>query len=101
MTHLELLQIAHRIDLTLLRISQMLDLSEESRKETCHMAVDPKVAALIAKFDAATNSIAARIQKLIDGGGLNAESEAALTAEVDKLTALGKDPEAPIPPDAA
>lgn len=61
------------------------------------MPVDPKVAALITQFDAATNAIAARIQKLIDAGGLNAESEAALQAEVTKLTALGADPEAPVP----
>lgn len=61
------------------------------------MPVDPKVAALITQFDAATNAIAARIQKLIDAGGLNAESEAALQAEVTKLTALGADPEVPVP----
>ena len=61
--------------------------------------VDPKVAALIVKFDDATNLIAARIQKLIDNGGLSPESEAALQAEVAKLEALGADQNNPIPPD--
>lgn len=59
--------------------------------------VDPKVAALVTEFDSATNAIAARIQKLIDAGGLNAESQAALQSEVDKLTALGSDPSDPVP----
>lgn len=59
--------------------------------------VDPKVAALIAEFDTATNAIAARIQRLIDAGGLSPESQAALEGEVAKLTALGSDPEAPVP----
>lgn len=61
--------------------------------------VDPKIAALIVKFDDATNVIAARIQKLIDSGGLSPESEAALVAEVAKLEALGQDPNNPVPPD--
>lgn len=61
--------------------------------------VDPKVAALIVKFDDATNLIAARIQKLIDAGGLSPESEAALQNEVAKLEALGQDPNNPVPPE--
>ena len=59
--------------------------------------VDPKVAALIVQFDEATNLIAVRIQKLIDAGGLSTDSEAALTAEVAKLQALGADPSNPVP----
>lgn len=61
------------------------------------MAVSPAVAALIAKFDAATDAIAARIQRLIDAGTLSAEDQAALQGEVDKLTTLGKDPDNPVP----
>lgn len=61
------------------------------------MAVDPKVAALITEFDTATDAIAARIQRLINAGGLNADSQAALQAEVDKLNALGQDPQNPVP----
>jgi len=61
--------------------------------------VDPKVAALITEFDQATDKIASRIQKQIDTGGLNAESQAALQAEVDKLNALGQDPANPVPAD--
>ncbi len=63
--------------------------------------IDPKVAELITKFDAATDKIAARIQKLIDAGGLSAESTAALQGEVDKLNLLGQDAADPIPTAAA
>lgn len=60
--------------------------------------------ALIKKFDDATNLIAARIQKLIDLASANgsvseAELRAALQPELDKLDALGKDPNVPVPPD--
>lgn len=48
------------------------------------------------EIDNATNLIAARIQKLIDAGQMSAADEAALQAVVDKLTALGKDPNAPV-----
>ena len=55
-----------------------------------------------AKIDAATNLIAARIQKLIDQvteGTVTPEQVAeALQPEVDKLEAMGKDPENPVPP---
>lgn len=63
--------------------------------------VDPKVAALITEFDAATDKIAARIQSLIDAGGLSVESAAALQGEVDKLNTLGQDPANPVPVAAA
>jgi len=96
MTNVEALKIQHHTEMTLLSIRQMLDLANLSKEEQ-EMAVDPKVAALITEFDTATNAIAARIQKLIDAGGLNADSQAALQAEVDKLTALGQDPANPIP----
>jgi hypothetical protein len=95
MTNLEALRIWHRIQRRLLRIDQLAEIAELKEPD---MAVDPKVAALIAQFDAATDKIAARIQKLIDAGGLSAESQAALQSEVDKLNALGQDPENPIPP---
>ncbi len=95
MTNVELLGTMQRIQARMLHISHLLDLAEEQKKETT--MVDPKVAKLITEFDTATNAIAARIQKLIDAGGLNADSQAALQAEVDKLTALGADPAQPIP----
>ena len=98
MTHMEELKILQRIERRLLAIKQALDLNNLTEEEK-NMAVDPKVAALIVKFDDATNLIAARIQKLIDAGGLSPESEAALTAEVQKLEALGADPNNPVPPD--
>ena len=51
-----------------------------------------------AKIDKATNSIAARIQALIDkvnaGTATPEEIAAVLQPEVDKLTELGKDPAA-------
>lgn len=95
MTNLEALRIMQRIQARILHVNHLLDLAEEGKKETT--MVDPKVAALITQFDSATNAIAARIQRLIDAGGLNAESEAALQAEVDNLTKLGQDPNQPIP----
>ncbi len=58
------------------------------------MAVDSRITQLLADFDTATNNIAARIQALIDkiaaGASNNDEIVAALTAEKDKLDALGK-----------
>ena len=47
--------------------------------------------ALLQAIDTATTAIGARIQKLIDGSSDTALN-AALQAEVDKLTALGTDP---------
>lgn len=87
--------VAHRVETRLLKIKQALD-KAEIQNEGKDQMVDPKVAKLIEEFDAATNAIAARIQALINAGGLNAESEAVLQSEVDKLNALGKDPEAPV-----
>jgi len=52
----------------------------------------------IAAVDAATDKIAARIQKLIDASSLSADDKAKLQAEVDKLNQLGQDPANPIPP---
>ena len=100
MTFIELLKILHRMQIRFLRIRQLLDLAELSKEEQ-DMAVDPKVAALIQEFDAATDAIAARIQRLIDAGGLSADSQAALQAEVDKLNLLGQDPNNPVPPATA
>lgn len=98
MTTIEELRILHKIQRTLLCIKQALDMSEA--KQQGEIMVDPKVAALITEFDQATDKIAARIQNLIDNGGLNAESQAALQAEVDKLNLLGQDPNNPVPPAA-
>jgi hypothetical protein len=98
MTNLDALKVMHRIRHKLLNIEQALDLADLKEK---HVAVDPTIAALIAKFDAATDKIAARIQKLIDAGGLNADSTAALQSEVDKLNLLGEDPANPVPPAVA
>lgn len=65
------------------------------------MPVSGPVAALIAEFDAATDAIAARIQKLIDNSGqLSDEDKAALQGEVDKLNVLGQDPNNPVPASA-
>ncbi len=62
------------------------------------MAENPAVAALITQFDAATDKIAARIQKILaNAQGLSAEDTAALQAEIDKLNALGEDPANPVP----
>lgn len=56
---------------------------------------------LIAKFDAATNKIAARIQKLTDAvaasGTLTPEDKVAFEKVVADLEALGADPANPVP----
>jgi hypothetical protein len=59
---------------------------------------------VIKAIDDATNKVAARIQKLIDlaaqnGSVSEAEIRAALLPELDRLTALGADPDKPVPPD--
>lgn len=101
MTNLEVLRLLQRIQRNLLLIEHTLDL-KDFKESNPVMAIDPKVAALIAEFDAATDKIAARIQKLIETDtSLSAESQAALQAEVDKLNLLGQDPAQPVPPAAA
>ncbi len=63
------------------------------------MAVSPEAAALIQKFDAATDAIAARIAKLVANVSppLSADDTAAFQSEIDKLNALGQDPANPVP----
>lgn len=58
--------------------------------------VNEKTLALLKKIDDATTAIGQRIQKLIDASDDTALN-AALQAEVDKLTALGADPADPVP----
>jgi hypothetical protein len=96
MKNKEALAIMQRIQRTILCIEQMV---EAALQENADMAVSPEVAALIAKFDTATDLIAARIQKLINASTtLSAEDQAALQSEVDKLNLLGQDPANPVPP---
>lgn len=95
MTKLEFLTIQHATQNKLLAMNQALDLADIRGQE--NEMVDPKVAALITEFDTATDKIATRIQNLINAGGLSADSSAALQAEVDKLNALGQDPNNPVP----
>lgn len=64
--------------------------------------IDPTIADLLSKIDSATTAVAARIQSLIDkannaGQLTSAEIAAALQPEVDRLTALGSDPDNPVP----
>ncbi len=96
MTNLEALRTAHCIARRLLHVEQTLDEYELKEKD---MAVSKEVADLIAKFDAATDAIAARIAKLITNINppLSPEDQAALQAEVDKLNTLGQDPNNPVP----
>jgi hypothetical protein len=70
----------HKLDQILLGIKK---LGEQMSTET---------QALLKAIDDATNAIAARIQRLIDASN-DPALNAALQAEVDKLVALGKDPE--------
>lgn len=65
-----------------------------------HM-VSAAVKAVVDAMNVATDKIGERIQTLIDrvnaGTPLSAEDTALLQGEVDRLTALGKDPENPVP----
>lgn len=101
MTNIEALKIAQRIERNLLRIRQMLDLSELQKGGEADMPVSPQAAALISQFDDATNAIAARIAALVSAQpGISADDQAAFQAEVDKLKSLGADPNNPVPPAA-
>jgi hypothetical protein len=66
------------------------------------MAISQQILDLLARGDAATSAMAARIQKLIEavGTGMSEQDvealKAALGAEADKLDALGKDPANPV-----
>lgn len=97
MTNLEALLIQHKTERTLLTVRQALDVFALKEKGDADKMLHPEVADLIAKFDTATNAIAARIQGLISSQGLSAEDKAALQTEVDNLTALGADPANPVP----
>lgn len=91
MTNVELLQTLQRIQNSVAVMKQILDV-EDLKKQGEATMVDPKIAEIASLMDAATNAIAARIQRLIDAGGLSPESEAVLRAEVANLQALGQDP---------
>lgn len=99
MTNLELLRIRQRIDRRLLDITQALEIAELKEPD---MAVSTDAAALITAFDAATDAIASRIQRLVaQQTGMSADDKAAFQAEIDKLNLLGQDPNNPVPPAAA
>lgn len=77
---------------------------ELTRRRLDTMATRAEFDAVVAKFNDATNSIAARITALEDritNAGLDSETEAAVLAELhavaDGLKALGADPENPVP----
>lgn len=99
MTNAEALQFLHRMQRNLLLVDQGLNIL--TLKETSEM-LDITISKIIQDLDTATNAVAARLQKLIDAakaaGSLSvAEVVAALQPEVDRLTALGKDPSDPVP----
>ena len=76
----------------LINIEQQFILSTVGDNE-----VSQEVTDIIAQFDAATTRIAVRIQKLVDGQGkLSPEDKAAFQAEINALTLLGTDPNAPV-----
>ena len=79
------------------KLDAILAKLEQVRKQ---MTEDTKK--LIARFDAASNKVAAKLQKLIDlaatqGSVTEAEVRAALEPEVAELEELGKDPNDPAP----
>jgi len=98
MTKSEALQMVHRIQRAQLAMKQGLDLALLVDGETM---IQPDVQEFLTGMDAATDAVAARLQRLADKApGLNAESKAALQSEITKLQAMGKDPEDPFPADA-
>src|SRR5665647_2064115 len=66
------------------------------------MAKQDQVDATLAELNDATNALAAKIQKLIDGqvpgDPVSQESLDALQVVADKLKAMGTDPTNPVPP---
>lgn len=66
------------------------------------MAKQDQINATLGQLNEATNALAAKIQKLIDGqtagDPVSQESLDALQAVADQLTAMGADVENPIPP---
>lgn len=94
MTVREALVIMQRAQLQMLQLHQLLDLINLQEGDKM---VDPAVAAIIQEFNVETDAVAARIQRLIDGGALSADSKAALEVVVTRLHALGQDPANPIP----
>ncbi len=100
MSNGEALATLHRILNTITALDQKLDVF--AIKEKKDMPLDPTVTAVIAQIDAATNAIAARIQRFIDAANTSgsmtaAEIVAALQPEADRLTAMGADPDNPVP----
>lgn len=80
-------------------------IEELSRQlEEFSMAVSQELKDMTKKIDDATNAIAARITDLMSKitnsmtDAEKAEVLAGLQAEVDRLTALGQDPNNPVPP---
>ena len=80
----------------LLDLEELMTLALKESNDMDQVATD-----LIAAFDAATDRIAARFQKLIDAaaakGDITPEVAAALGVELTKLNVLGQDPNNPIP----
>lgn len=96
MTKLEFLKIQQKIERRLLHIKQLLDYADLRQKGEQDMAVSSDTAALINEFDVATDAVAARISKLVAAQtGLSADDKAAFQSEINKLTAMGKDPDNP------
>ncbi len=57
MTTIEFFQQMHQLQHKMLSLEQLLDISDLTEEEK-NTVIDPKVADLITKFDAATNSLA-------------------------------------------
>jgi methyl-accepting chemotaxis protein len=89
--------ITHNLDeQTGRRLDRIGDALDQIAKELQTMTQELKD--FIAAVDAATDKIAARIQKLVDNSSLSDADKKTLQVEVDKLNALGQDPANPIPP---
>src|SRR5438046_10713450 len=96
MTRLDQLKLEYKIKHRLLDIELAVYLQTLTEEEK-NMAVSADTQQLIQSFDTATSAIADRIQRLVAQTGLSADDKAAFQTEIDKLNALGKDSNKPVP----
>lgn len=75
--------------------SEILRIVKSIKEELGTMHAEVKQ--FITDVDAATDAIAARIDKLIADQPLPDDIKASMAAELTKLRSLGKDPENPVP----
>lgn len=61
------------------------------------MAIGQETLRVLNEIDAATTAIGERIEALVAGADLTDEEKAAFQVQIDRLKALGTDPNDPVP----